>query len=572
VIYPEMSFIVLLAALMSGAWISRYLRPENTALLSPAITIIGWSLTMGILVSHDITIEKIWWPFWLSTGLSFAVSCYAVRDDLRSFKLLLVPALCTIAILFPYFWHGVATYPGSWFWDGFAYLAAGEAFWSYPRDVKPHSMELLFSFGQSQFNNRFISSTLLSILRGIVPIGGDSQNATGYFLVTSVFTFACSCYYLARAALPHRLHIPFVVLTTISGAVLNLVWANNFDHLLALSLSPAVTGYAITLRWGSKRDAAFLGLAGAALIYIYPEMTGFLALPAAFVLASRIVKERPTIPLAISATVAVGVFAVSVLPFATDVYVFVKNQIGSTTPPPGVDRPGTGYFRTLLNLDCVFGGLAGLYTPFQPCTSFFENLAKTLVGLALFMMTIAGMVRRRDAISAAAVAIFIAALFFLLHQHYDYGAFKILVSGCYVFSLLAVNGFVDARWPASSIGAFTSVCLLLIVGLNLLRFDHIVRFKSIETFKALTTVIPDDSPIEIKIKDPLLFQWAEYYLRFHRTVAAEGRFLYFPSPPVDDEHVKELIGQARYLLTDQENGSDTFWSNGTYRVYKIARP
>lgn len=561
-----MSLIVLLAALMGGAWIARDLRPKHAVLLAPAITIIVWSIALGILVSHDVTVQAIWWPFWLSTALSFAATCYVMRDDLSAVKLLMVPALCTFVILFPYFWYGIASYPGSWFWDGFAYLATGETYWAHPRHEAFQELEPLFAFGRSKFNDRFIGSALLSVFRGVIPFGGGSQNATGYFLVMTVVTFACSCTYLARVALPKQLRVSFVALAVVSGTVLNLLWANNFDHLLALSLAPAITAFAMELRWGSKRDAAFLGLAAAALVYIYPEMAAILALPAVFILIARAFKDRPALPIASSTAIAAGVFAFALAPFASDVYNFIQNQMAAVHPVAGVDKPGTGYFPTLTDGRCFFGAVAGFYTPFQSCNAPWWDLAKSVLGVLLFLITAAGIIRRRDAISVAAVVIFLAALFFILNQRYDYGAFKILASGSYVFTLLTTAALSNVR-----LRAFVTVCLLIVITANLYRFDKMVRFKDIEVFRMLATAVPDDAPIEIRIKDPLLFEWAEYYLRFHKTVAAEGRFLYLPSPPLDDERVKKRMGQARYLLTDADSGDHALWSNGVYRLYKIAR-
>ena len=165
-------------------------------------------------------------PFLALHGVSFVVSIYIMRRDLSTLALLIVPALCTMAVLAPYFLHGVATYPGSHFWDGFAYLALGETYWSHPRNEPMQDMELFFALGRTMFySSRLASPGLLSVFRGIIPLGGDSRAAIGYFQILAVFAFSCSCSYLARVVLPKQLQIAFVVIATISGPVVNLIWA-----------------------------------------------------------------------------------------------------------------------------------------------------------------------------------------------------------------------------------------------------------------------------------------------------------------------------------------------------------
>jgi hypothetical protein len=560
-----MSLIFLVAAALSASWVSRYLRLENATLLSPAVALISWSLTMDVLVGNNITVEAIWLPFWLAVGFSFGFSAYLMRYNLSSLKLVIVPALCTLAILAPYFIHGIATYPGSWFWDGFAYLAAGETFWSHPRNEAPQQLELLYAFGRSSAYSRITSSVFLALFRGIFPVGADSQAAMGYFLILCVFTFSSSCYYLGRVTLPRFLQVPFVILATVSGPILNLIWANNFDHLLALSIAPALTAYAVEFEWKNKLDAAFVGLSAAAMIYIYPEMATFLLLPAALVLIFRAVQERPK--LGRSALIASAVFVFTLAPTIDSIYHSMIRQIGTRGLEAAL-RPGNGYFPTLLDVRCFVSSFSGFYSPFQPCSTTPVDILKSFVGVGLMVAILAGIFRRRDGIAASAILLVGAAMLFIIKDQYDYAGFKILASGVHIFALLAVSAFTQTRRFTFAAGT-GALAILLIISDRIVRFDDIVKFKTIAPFAELASVIPQSAVVEIKINDPLRFQWATYYLRHHRIVPITGNLVYFHSPSIDSDEAKKKLSQASYLVTDTEIGGERFWSNQIYNVYKL---
>jgi hypothetical protein len=497
-----MSLIILLAALTSAAWVARRLRSENALLLSPAITSIGWSLSMGVLVGLNVTVEAIWLPFWFCTWLSFLASALAMRRKFEDLRLLVVPALCTLAILSPYVLHGIATFPGSWFWDGFAYLAAGETFWSHPRNETPQELELLYVFGRSLANLRFTASVLLAVFRGVIPLGGDSQASMGYLLILCVFSFSCSCYYLARVALPKHLQIIFVVLATVSGPILNLVWANNFDHLLALSIAPALTAFAIDFQWTRRRDAVFAGLSSASLVYIYPEMAAFLLMPAALVLAFRAIKERP--PLTPPALIATATFILMMSPMAGSIYRFMVNQI-STRGHEMTLRPGNGYFPTLLDIRCFYGSIPGWYAPFQPCASTPLDIFKAHVGIALVAAILVGMFKRRDGLSVSAGLLSCAALFFIIKDQYDYAGFKILASGTHIFTLLAVAAFVGVSRPAFAAGIASGLVVLIVVAGRIVNFDRMVKVKTMAPFAELTSAVPQEQRSPSKSRTPFDF-------------------------------------------------------------------
>ena len=110
-------------------------------------------------------------------------------------------------------------------------------------------------------------------------------------------------------------------MAAISGPILNLVWANNFDHLLAMSVAPAILGLAYMVRWASISDAILFGLFVAAEVYIYPEMAGLFLMPAGLIILVRICRERKPREQLVSATIAATTFVVLVVPGWPDLYV-----------------------------------------------------------------------------------------------------------------------------------------------------------------------------------------------------------------------------------------------------------
>src|SRR5258708_21586857 len=203
----------------------------------------------------------------------------------------------------------MASFAGSWVWDGFAYMAEGESLWLHPRHEPADGLELFYQFGHRAAYSRYISSALISMLKGVFPFGGDAQSATGYFLFLSIFTFSSSCFFLAKVTMPGRrmMQIAFVTLATVSGPLLNLVWANNFDHLLAMSIAPIIIALAFILRWGSIIDTVLLGMFTAAEVYIYPEMAALFVMPAGLILFVRLFRDEKSLAQIKSAAVAIAV-------------------------------------------------------------------------------------------------------------------------------------------------------------------------------------------------------------------------------------------------------------------------
>ena len=200
-----------------------------------------------------------------------------------------------MATMAPYLFRGLGEFPGSWFWDGWAYLSVGEAIWYFPRGgVATTDLSPLYQLGLLVARGRFLSSALIVELQGILPLGGDSQNSVGYFLFLAVFVLATSMTALARRLIndfPAHLCVPLLV--TCSGPTLTLLHANNFDQLLIVALFPSLVTAAYVLEWRDLKGMILLGLIAAATCYAYAELAALFLLAPAAILIQRWITEAP---------------------------------------------------------------------------------------------------------------------------------------------------------------------------------------------------------------------------------------------------------------------------------------
>lgn len=567
-----MSLLLLIAvAVFAGAGLMYFAGTfDPDVLLSPAVALAIWSLAIGLWIVGGGILDHLRTIFWIVTlGLTVAGAIAVLVRRPQTLLAFAIPATAAAVVMAPYLVHGLAAFPGSWFWDGFAYMAIGESLSHFPRIAIVPGLDLFDAFGHYEARGRFVSGALISTFRGIFPLGGDAQQAIGYFLLFAVLTFASSCAYLANAALPNhpRARIAFVALATVSGAVVDLIWANNFDHLLALSIMPAALGLAMNLRLGSIGDAVLLGAFAAAEVYIYPELAPLMLLPAVLATASHLFRSRDTLKTLATATAGLLAFGLLILPMWHDLTDFLAVQIHAALSPRGGSRPGEGYYPTLFSRRCGPGAMLHLYAPFSTCSSAPNNavrLIASLSAIALLMRTLFAW-RKVPTLILCAFVIIIVAGYFLVVQQYDYGASKILISGWPVLMLLVVTAAATSGKAVQSWATLTAGALLLTVGGEIRSFDRSVAFKSIERFSVLDQAIPPDATVDLSISDPLSFQWAVYYLRTRQLTVSKGSLIYY-KPEVA---LTIAAGAAQYLVTDQPlpDHASPIWSNDAYYIY-----
>jgi hypothetical protein len=563
--------LLFLVSAFAAAPLAHYIsRGRHGVLLAPALLASIWVVAIGVAVKSGGTLSVVWLPFWGATLSAAAYGLAAIWRQRPRLISLVIPLAATCVVLAPYLWHGIADFPGSWFWDGFTYMALGESLWGHPRGVPIPGAELFFEFGASSANGRFMSGALISLFKNIFPYGGDAQQATGYYLFFCVFTFSCSTAYLSRVALPyHRLmRCIFVVVTTVSGPTINLIWANNFDNLLALSLAPAILGLAMDLHWGSKREAAALAVLCGAEFCVYPELAAFFVLPAALTLAVRLFKERPkgsVITISIGSAALLAVLA----PAWSDIYQIMTGQYAATLSGA---RPGSGYYPTLLSWSCTPGAMIGLYAPFSQCANASLNALRFVIGTSVLLFELYALIqwKRSIALGINAALITLGFGYFLFAQRYDYGAFKLVIAGMTPVVLLVFIVVIDASRRTKIAGSLVAAGVVILAMAQIVLSEALPIHKSMDAFSGLTSAVPVGSIVDVRIDDPLRFQWATYYLRFHRIAISAGQLPYYKNPDPTVEPSKSRLQSPGFIVTDHSISETNrpIWTNAAYRVYK----
>jgi hypothetical protein len=371
------------------------------------------------------------------------------------------------------------------------------------------------------------------------------------------------------------MQIVFVTLATVSGPLLNLVWANNFDHLLAMSIAPIIIALAFILRWGSIIDAVLLGMFTAAEVYIYPEMAALFGMPAGLLLLVRLFRDEKSLAQIKSAAVAIAVLSVLVIPAWPDLSAFFQSQIHAVTAAPSeAARPGNGYFPTFFTVVCGPGAWFGIFSPFARCAADFADIMKFFVGLGCAAVVAFSFLawRRNLALLVSVVISAASASYFLIAKHYDYGAFKILETGWVPLVLACTLGIIALSTQIQRASAVVAAAVLIIAIAQVVKFDQSMPIKSISQYADLHEAIPQEGLVNVRIADHFSFEWATYYLRDRRAVYTKGELAYFPAAEVDKSLEKRDVADAKYLVTDSKQDVPAIWSNGTFYLYPLKEP
>jgi len=530
-----------------------------------------WTIAVGFLGSTGLIIAQYRLPFWIGTAILLAAFIYR-RPKLTT---LLGPLAATTVVMLPWLSHGISTYPGSIFWDGWWYLAVGETIKDHSRfAVMPPDAGPMYELGFSTMRQRFITAALIAMFQGVIPPGGDTQASIGFLLFFYVFVFACSIGALGLVLFPDRpaVRLGYVVAATISGFVITMLHANNLDQLFAMAVLPLAAAMAFRLEWTDHKAAGALGAVCAALVLIYPDLAPATVGIPALILMWRLWDERPSLrPVAITVALGTLVLVALLAPGAPDLLSFFQHQLSVGLTPAGVVRPGENYFPTFYNPRCTFGSFAMLYAPAVGCSSTFSAKLTGAVGGLVCIVALVGIVIARGRfipIALCALIPFLAACVILLVSKYEYAAYKLLAVG-FPFSmalLVSAVASIGTQWLKLAAAAAIAT-YAIVVGLRIVELDAIAPVKSIETWKVQG--IPANSVVALKIKDYLSFQWATYYLRQYRLKPVVGHLLYLQNP-----RAKVASEPPTYLVTDQAEDNcygEPIWLSPAYKVFKVPR-
>jgi hypothetical protein len=162
----------------------------------------------------------------------------------------------------------------------------------------------------------------------------------------------------------------------------------------------------------------------------------------------------------------------------------------------------------------------------------------------------------------------------LLWSRYDYGAYKIITAGYAVAVILMLRGWQQfPTWGRALTAAPAIAALYLtVIPQRLVAIDMAAKYKSVAEFSGMLKDLPPKATVALRIADPLSFEWAIYYLRFHDIVPIIGALVYLPHPDCSPGFVEKRMQSAQYVLSDQnEHGcvDAPIWQSRAYRLFKL---
>jgi hypothetical protein len=549
--------------------------------LSPIVTLCLWTVFLGWTVQFGYTVKQVWvYGYLASLSLAF-FGIY--REDFKALGLewgpLIVTALAPVALMIPYFWHGITVYPGSPAPDGWSYIAFGQYLWEYPKSTHG-GLAPLYQYASHLSGTRFIGSALLGFFSPLTGAPGDTQAASGIFLSWALFIFSASCMFFAKTSeLGRGYQLLYVAICVISGNLLKLLTANNYDNLLALSFLPVYVGMLVIATPSELVWSIVFGLMSSGVLYCYPEMSLFIFMGFFWFVLTRIVSERNdfiTWIVFLLATVLVAIIVT--VPWLSTFFVFFSSQFGSASTHH-LPRPGQGMFVELLTPKTMMSAIWGfkgsnldnfVATIFTPLTLFgiFRLFARNTWGLGVTVVTL-----------------FIGTLIMMFHLQYDYGAYKLLLLNWWALSFASMFGFSFLMKPFRRIPyriamVFIIVVYFFAVATSTYSFDKIVTAKSIAVYKNIMDIIPliKNESVIVHIDEPITNQWAVYFLRDIPIYLATYRsYMAQAHLACRMEEAKRIDPtKARYLLSDSCSPFDSeaknhVWQHGLLRLWQIPK-
>lgn len=551
--------------------------------LAPLITLSFWVVSLGIAVVYDLPVKYEAVPLWVITFILAGIGLYAWKSQAGNIKridywgiafVLLLPLLT----LFPYVWNGLHDFPAGSSADGWSYVAVGQYLLDYARGTEG-GLAPLYQYASHLSHSRFIASALLAFFSMFSIKIGASYYVLNVFLVWTLFIIGSTCFYLARVFQWNYLAFVYVFLVVFSQWLFNIIWANNFDNLLALAFLPAFVSMMRNIKFPDRRWGFILSGLAAAAFYSYPEFFPFILIGAIFAYGQKMWEQRAFVGqfiLLLSITVILA--GLLIAPYFKEAISYFAQQFNLTATAHV--RPGEGYFHGLL----LVRQLLPSYFGFSMCGWIDYFLAGAMLMMMMVGCCLCLRARYFDVI-AIFFMLLVGSLIMIFRSHYSYGAYKFIVLNWFImifFMVMTISWMLNhlPHKKIVMIGFSLMGCLLL--GVNIHVFHHFsksVRIRSLKSLETLAHVsmLPRSSPLVVAINDDVINQWAVYFLRnspirlvFYRSYMAQPHVI-----PFMDRSVHFQLTESRYLLTDSDYTlpkNQLIWSNDFCRLWIFSEP
>jgi hypothetical protein len=582
------------------------LPPWLRIFLAPTTCLALWAVCLGGGVAMGLPLRFLVGPLWAATLVLAAFGAWSLgrrrwaselgRDPAR-FGLLALATALPVAALWPFFWYGLSDYPGSIAPDGWSYVAYGQYLWSHHR-FQSGGLAPLYEYAAHLSPTRHVSASLLQFFGGwnefFVPTlpDEDAQTGVGVLFAWALYAFGTACAGAGLVAGLRTLWLAvYLLLAVHSGWTGNLLYANNFDHAIALAFFPALVTLLAVAPPGAWRPAVHLGLVAAGLLYTYVEMVPLVGATLLFASVHRWLRDRlPPRAWCLTLGLAAGVALLLMAPYLRSVVVFLESQfrVGLAVRPGGTAFDGLVALR---HHPSAFWALGGEHR----ATSLL--VPRLVLGGLLSLAAASGiwaLARQRAYTTLFTAALVVAAFGILAFKlRYGYGASKMLIMGWWSIALLPVVGV--ARLAPVLPKARTYAAALVFAGLWVLAsafhqgavatrdfaslFHNTMRhFRSVAQIEGIV----GRGGVLLAVDDPWANEWAVHFLRDVRLRVGSARsYMTNPGAAAQMKQASPVpLEELVYALTDDRvdgglgwrSDGRPIWAAGPYRLWRLPRP
>jgi hypothetical protein len=566
----------------------------------PTVTLALWIISLSGAAWASIPLRMLFPPVWVGTLLLAALGIAlrssvnrqvtAVSANTRWERLLLwsTAGFVPLVIMPATLRYGLGDFVNSTSPDVWSYVMVADYLSELARGAEG-GLSVLHQYAAHLMNTRNASSAILGHLAfGLGDVKAD-QAITLYCLL---LLFANTSALIAFALTAFERIGPALCLGTLAGLgwPADIVFAGNFDQLLLLPLLPLIAAFALQAGRGINlwSTSVLVGVVSAAAFFAYVELAFFgLVVAMTFVIPPNIRFRLAAIRVALICCIAIPIFLLLTWPGFATLMTSLKNQYLSTA---GTVRPSEGAFPGLLWLrlspDTVwaFGG---------------ELLARRGLALswilgAIFCATsLLGVwvERRYWSIVLGLATVLAAFLYFVIHEHYSYGAYKIISVNFWMFCFFTVVGGVwllerskSLTWlpvPAKALVAaalFAAGLDRTVLQVKLVKFEHNALQQ--ETYRETAAIadIVRHEPTLLAVRDDVANEWAVFHLSDMPLLVSPYR-IYMAQAHVIPfmERAKAIEPSAiRYIVTDRNDtirapvtGAQRIWDGQAYSLWRI---
>jgi hypothetical protein len=512
---------------------------------------------------------QLGYPWILAAIVLFALAFIfpAKRVMFRFAPLVSVVLFVTLILwlLWPYLFQKlfVSNYSDTWSYCAFAeYLAR------FPRGTEG-GLQPLYQYASHASDTRFGTSAILAFFG--TAFRTDAVHLLGLY-ASLVFTNV----FWGIVLLLRLLHLkPWLAIcagafSILCGLIPDTLIVGSLDNLLFLSVAPHLLVRTILFarRKSTIRSIVGLAVTSAAAFYSYPEGSAMFAIIFFPFLLRAVWRVWALSRFFVPVCKVLLVFLILTGPYLGTFFNFMLSQVRSGNA--GQAQIGAGTFPGLVSghfLPAIFG--AG--EEFGDHSSIRESIVFSFACVALM---IAGILAQRRGRLDALLSLFPLALLILWQGvvlRYDYGLFKVLVTGFFLVIFFIFSGIqvLAARLVREHSGELALCCAGLFLALGYrVRSDQRVELPlrylpSMKPYVELEQMASrlEGAPISLSCWDDFNQEWAIYFLKDYPVEITRQRgYMAQPHLLARMQRSKPIPEPAQYLLADSSR-ADAIWHN-----------